>query len=206
MSDSNETDGPQGNASGLALLIIDMVTDFEFHDGAKLFQRALPAAKAIAELKRKAKLADVPVLYVNDNYGKWQEDFGEQAARIERTSYHGGRIIKLLKPEKDDFYVLKPHRSGFYETPLRVLLESLGVKELILTGVTTDMSILFTANDAYMRKFTVRVPGDCTAASDDETHRLAIEFIERVIKADISPSTEIQFEPAAGGRTASQTG
>ena len=47
---------------------------------------------------------------------------------------------------------------------------------------------------------------DCTAATDDETHRLALEFIERVIKADISPSTEIEFEPAEGGRSASQTG
>jgi nicotinamidase-related amidase len=59
----------------VALLVIDMINDFEFENAEVLFPRALAAAKAIAALKQKARRSGVPVLYVNDNFGKWRSTF-----------------------------------------------------------------------------------------------------------------------------------
>ena len=176
-----------------ALLLIDLITDFEFDDGDKLMEATLPAAHRIAELKRKVKSAGVPVIYVNDNWGKWKEDFKTIVQHFTKPTAKGADVVSLIKPEPDDFYILKPHRSAFYSTSLTLLLENLEVKKLIITGVTTDICVIFSANDAYMRGFELHVPNDCVAAVTKEHHETALGLIERVLKADISPSTSISF-------------
>lgn len=181
------------NACKTALLIVDMISDFEFEDGEKLCPHALAAAENIRDLKKRAKDHCVPVIYVNDNYGHWEEDFRSSARRIGSGSDRGRHITELLAPEENDLYILKPQRSGFYETPLSVLLQSLKVSNLIICGVTTDMCVLFTAHDAYMRGFQVYVPADCSAAVEVKYHTEALELLERVADARIGSSREIDF-------------
>ena len=177
----------------IALLLIDVISDFEFEDGDKLHKNALPAAKALAGLKERAHDAEVPVIYVNDNCGKWQEDFDHQVTEIVERSSRGRDIAEILRPDKQDYYVLKPQRSGFYETPLAVLLASMDVSDVIVTGFTTDICVLFTAHDAYMRGLSVRVPSDCTAAAKKEYHKTALALLERVAHVDIGESSDIEF-------------
>jgi nicotinamidase-related amidase len=177
-----------------ALLIVDMISDFEFEDGEKLCPHAAAAAENIRELKIRAKRDCVPVIYVNDNYGRWNEDFRTLATRLSAGSDRGSRITEMLRPEENDLYILKPQRSGFYETPLSVLLQSLRVSNLIICGVTTDICVLFTAHDAYMRGFRVYVPSDCSAAVEVKFHTDALELMERVADARIGSSCEIDFE------------
>ena len=177
-----------------ALLLIDLISDFEFEDGEKLFERTLPAARRIARLKERASAAHLPVIYVNDNFGKWQEDFKAMADRILEGDSRGKKVAELLRPSPTDYYVLKPHRSAFYSTALEPLLRNLNVQNLILTGVTADICIMFTANDAYMRDLDLHIPSDCVAAVKTEFHDQAMVFIERVLKADTRPSTELEFD------------
>ncbi len=174
-------------------MIVDMISDFEFEDGEKLCPHALAAAENIRDLKKRAKDHCMPVIYVNDNYGHWEEDFRSFAARIGSGSNRGRGITELLAPEENDLYILKPQRSGFYETPLSVLLQSLKISNLIICGVTTDMCVLFTAHDAYMRGFQVYVPADCSAAVEVKYHIDALELLERVADARIGSSREIDF-------------
>ena len=176
-----------------ALLILDMITDFEFKDGEKLFPQALEIAPNISLLKEKAKAADAAVIYVNDNYGRWNEDFHTYVRNVEQSSDKGRKIVETLRPEKDDMFVLKPQRSGFYATPLGVLLLSMGTSRVVVTGVTADICVLFTAHDAYMRGFNVCVPSDCTAAINGRHSRHALRFLERIADVDISPSREVAF-------------
>ena len=183
---------PKGNSKS-ALVIIDFVTDFDFEDGEMLFKHARPAAKRLSQLKQRANKAKVPIIYINDNYGKWQTDFEHQAKDIEEYSPKGRQIIELLRPEKDDYYVLKPQRSGFYETPLAVLLEALGVSKLVISGLTTDICVLFTAHDAYMRGFEITIASDCCAAVKPAHHRTALELMKRVAEAAIMPASRIRF-------------
>jgi len=176
-----------------ALILIDVVTNFEFEDGDELLRRTLPAAKNLARLKQRAKKAGVPVIYVNDNFGKWQEDFKTMSDHFAKPDAKGREVVELLRPEPDDYYVLKPHRSAFYSTTLELLLRDLKAKTLITTGITTDICILFSANDAYMRGFDLHVPEDCVAAVKPAFSKQAMEFIKRVLKADTRTSTEISF-------------
>ena len=101
-----------------ALLIVDFFTDFEFSGGDKLKKQAVIAARKLAKLKEKAKAAGLPVVYVNDNFAHWRDDFSHQVDRLLERNDEAGKIARLLRPEKEDYYVLKPQRSGFYSTPL----------------------------------------------------------------------------------------
>ncbi len=195
MSNTEDLHGNAPDKSKVALLLIDVINDFEFEDGAKLFKNALPMARKLAALKEKAKKENVPVIYVNDNFGKWQSNLKNILEHAIHEKVRGSEIVELLKPdEEEDYFVLKPKNSGFYSTTLDILLEHLRCKTLILTGVATDNCILFTANDAYMRDFNLVVPSDCVAAVDAEENKHALKHIKRVLKADTRPSSKIDFE------------
>lgn len=185
-----------GNApdkSDTALILIDVINDLEFPEGEELLQLALPMAQKLTDLKQRARQASVPVIYVNDNFGRWRSDFQAQVKHCLADDVIGRPLVELLRPDEDDYFVLKPKHSGFYATMLSTLLQYLGVSRVILTGIATDSCVLFTANDAYMRDFELFVPRDCCAASAVEDHELALKQIERLLKGDTRPSTEIRF-------------
>jgi nicotinamidase-related amidase len=179
--------------SNVALLIIDMISAFDFEDGDRLFPKALKAARNLARLLERARRAGVPVAYVNDNFGKWEEDFGAHVRSIQEKSAKGREIVELIGPQPGDYHILKPQRSAFFATPLEVLLLTLDVSELIITGVTTDICILFSAHDAYMRGYKLHIPEDCTAAVEAKFHKRALEFMERVVYADTRPGGGIRL-------------
>jgi len=186
-----------GNApdkSEVALLLIDVINDMEFEGGAQLLEHALPMADNIAALKKRAREHDIPVVYVNDNFGKWQSDFKKTLEHVLQDGCRGKPVAEKLQPARDDYFVLKPKHSGFFSTTLEILLEYLQVKTLILTGIAGNNCVLFTANDAYMRDFHLLVPADCVVSIELEENKYALKQIQKVLKADISPSTEIEFE------------
>jgi nicotinamidase-related amidase len=183
-------EGKKSVSSGTALLITDMISDYEYVDGEAVFGSALPAAENIAGLRKRAGDAGVPVIFVNDNFGAWRNDFAS-TVEMAKASHRGSQIVERLPPLPDDYHVLKPQRSGFFATPLDLLLAALGVKRVIITGVTTDMCVLFTAHDAYMRGFNIVVPHDCCGAVRPEHHEQTVELLARIIKADVRAATEI---------------
>ena len=186
-----------GNApdkSDTALILIDVINDLEFPEGQELLKFALPMAQKLTELRQRARNAGVPVIYVNDNFGRWRSDFQAQVNHCLTDHVVGRPLVELLKPDEDDYFVLKPKHSGFFATMLNTLLQYLGTSRVILTGIATNSCVLFTANDAYMRDLELFVPGDCCAANTVEDHVLALKQIERLLKGDTRPSTEIRFE------------
>jgi nicotinamidase-related amidase len=178
----------------VALLLIDVINDLEFSSGERVLGHALPMADKLAALKQRAKRAGVPVIYVNDNFGRWQSDFSKLLKHCLEEDVCGKPVAERLKPDEDDYFVLKPKHSGFFSTTLDTLLEYLQVKTLVLTGLTGDICVLFTANDAYMRDFHLVIPSDCVASADPDENRHALEHMKRVLKADTRPSTEINFD------------
>ncbi len=186
-----------GNApdkSPVALLLIDVINDLEFPEGDALLRFALPMARRIAELKRRAKALRVPAIYVNDNFGRWRSDLNAQVDHCLHDGVRGKTIVELLKPEKDDYFVLKPKHSGFFSTTLDTLLEYLAVRTVILAGIAANICVLFTANDAYMRDLRLVVPSDCVASNTKEENDYALEQMRRVLKADIRSAAEIEIE------------
>jgi nicotinamidase-related amidase len=202
-----------GNApdkSKVALLLIDVINDLDFEEGDKLLRHALPMAKRIAVLKQRAAEAEVPAIYVNDNFGRWRSDFKTQVEHCLKDGVRGKPIVELLRPGKDDYFVLKPKHSGFFSTTLDLLLEYLGAKTVILTGIAANICVLFTANDAYMRDLHLIVPSDCVASNSEEENRYALEQMRLVLKADVRPAKEVSFEtlasPAGPSRRGRSTG
>lgn len=177
----------------VALLLIDVINDLEFEGGEELLHFALPMAQRIAELKARLRSSKVPVIYVNDNFGKWRSDFNQIVSHCLKDDVRGKPVAKLLAPEEDDYFVLKPKHSGFFSTTLDLLLRYLGVHSLILTGIAGNNCVLFTANDAYLRDYKVFVPADCVASITAEGNDYALRQMEQVLKADTRPSTEIQL-------------
>jgi nicotinamidase-related amidase len=177
----------------VALLLIDVINDLEFVGGAELLPQALKMARSLATLKVRARNHGVPVVYANDNFGRWRSDFSRLLKHCIEDGVRGEGIVKLLIPTEDDYFVLKPKHSGFFSTTLETLLRYLGTRTLIISGIATDICVLFTANDAYMRDFRLFIPSDCVAAEDSEASANALAHMQRVMKADTRPSTEIDF-------------
>lgn len=94
--------------------------------------------------------------------------------------------------------MLKPKHSAFFSTTLDILLDHLEVKTLVLTGIATNICVLFTANDAHMRDFNLVVPPDCVAAEDPAQNAHALEQMRVVLKADVTPSTELDVDALVG--------
>jgi nicotinamidase-related amidase len=191
---SKDLHGNVPDEAGAALLLIDVINDFEFDDGEQLLKLALPVAKKIASLKHNAKRSGIPAIYVNDNFGKWQSDFKKIVSHCVEDGVHGKPFVELLIPEDDDYFVLKPKHSGFFSTTLDLLLEHLGAHSLILTGIAGNNCVLFTANDAYMRDFQLFVPYDCVVSQTQKENEYALKQMEKVLKADIRPSGKLDLQ------------
>jgi nicotinamidase-related amidase len=193
LSKSRDLHGSAPDSCPVALLLIDWINDLEFESGARLLERALPAARATAALRRRAKQAGVPAIYCNDNFGKWRSDFRSILDHCLHDGVRGQPIAELLRPDEEDYFVLKPKHSGFHSTTLEVLLAHLGATTLILTGVAGNFCVLFTAHDAYMRDYRIVVPRDCIASETEAEDRHALEHMAKTCKADTGPSAGIDF-------------
>jgi nicotinamidase-related amidase len=171
-----------------ALLLIDVINDFDFPEADQLLKHARPMAKNLLRLKRRAQRVGVPVIYVNDNFGRWKSDFRRT---VEHCAQHGrGRdIVKLLRPEETDY---------FFSTTLETLLRYLETRTLILTGIAGNFCVLFTANDAYMRDFNLFVPSDCTVSNTKKDNDAALRLMKKFLKADTRSSSGIVLRATQG--------
>ncbi|MCU0757706.1 MAG: cysteine hydrolase [Steroidobacteraceae bacterium] len=191
--------GAAPDRSTMALLVIDMISEFAFEGGDELLRSAGAVAPRILALKRRAAAAGVPTIYVNDNGGRWRSDFGGLLRRCARRGKPGAAIARLLRPSPEDYRVLKPKHSGFFATALDTLLQYLGARTLVLTGATSHQCVLFTANDAYVRDLRLVIPRDCLAARRPADTALALRYFRAVLDADVGDSCRVQFTPGSRG-------
>jgi nicotinamidase-related amidase len=183
-----------GFARRTALLLIDVINDMDFEGSESLVRLAEPMALRLRALKRRARAAGLPTIYINDNFGKWRSDFRATVAYCLKASAPGHQVARMLKPDARDYFVLKPKQSAFYGTTLDTLLRELGTTKVILTGVAGDNCVLFSANDAYMRDLKLFIPSDCIASNSEAENHYALQLMKKVVKADIRPSTELDLK------------
>lgn len=177
----------------VALLIIDMINDFDFEGGDQLLENAVPMAERLAALKRQARMLGIPVIYVNDNFGRWRSDFKTAVTRCVEDGMRGRAVVGALQPDDEDYFVLKPKHSGFYATSLDILLQYLKARTLIIPGLAGDSCVLFTAHDAFLRDYHLIIPADCTASIDAGANERVIDQMRSILKADTRVSTEIDL-------------
>ena len=172
--------------------MIDVMHDFACPDGEALYQHALGIVAPLSKLRARAKRCGVPVVYLNDNFGRWRSSFSDTVARAEAGAR--GDIARRLHPGRSDLAVLKPGRSGFYASPLDLLLEQMGVKTLVLTGLSTDQCVLATASDAVLRKYLCAVPSDCSTAITRARHERALHVMHDAFDIDVRSSEHIAHD------------
>ena len=180
-------------ASGTALLLIDVINDLAFDGSAALVAQAEPMARRLAALKRRAGTAGVATIYINDNFGQWRSDFRKTVAHCTSLSSPGRRVSRRLRPTSHDYFVLKPKHSGFFDTTLDTLLQTLRIRRVILTGIAGNICVLFTANDAYMRDLKIFTPADCIVSNTPAENHHALRQIQTVLKGNIAESRRLVF-------------
>ncbi|WP_404450769.1 cysteine hydrolase [Virgibacillus necropolis] len=168
-----------------AVIFIDIINDFNFERGEKLVEHTIEILPYLKKLKRYAKDNDVPVIYVNDHYGMWQADYHMLTDHCKNEMNR--EIIEAMKPDDDDYFLIKPKHSAFFQTPLQSLLFQLGKKNLILAGIAGDICILFTAKDAYMYEYSLQVPENCTASNEKQGNEYALYLMRSVMNAKTEP-------------------
>lgn len=183
-----------------ALLLIDVINDLAFPEADGMLPQAREMAQRLLALKKRARRAGVPVIYVNDNFGKWKSDFRRTIEHCLDRKSKGRDIVKVLRPDDDDYFVLKPKHSGFFSSTLETLLRYVGAERLILTGIAGNFCVLFTANDAYMRDYELLIPEDCCVSNTPQENDGALELMRKFLKADTRPSDKIKFGAAKKNR------
>jgi len=182
-------------------LLIDVINDLAFAGSGPLVAQAESMAGPLARLKRRAAKAGVPTIYINDNFGQWRSDFRRTVAHCTARSSPGHRLSKRLRPTARDYFVLKPKHSGFFDTTLDTLLETLGVRRMILTGIAGNICVLFTANDAYMRDYKIFAPADCIVSNTAADNDHALRQIAIVLKGNVASSERLRFHATRGAKT-----
>ena len=182
--------------AGTALVLIDVINDLAFEGSGVLVEQAEPMALRLAALKRRATAAGIPCIYVNDNFGRWRSDFRQTVAHCTSRRSPGRTVSRRLRPKRSDYFVLKPKHSGFYDTTLDTLLETLGIRRVILTGIAGNICVLFTANDAYMRGLRILAPSDCIVSNTPVDNDYALRQIATVLKGNVTVSSRLEFTAA----------
>jgi nicotinamidase-related amidase len=174
-----------------ALLVVDMLNPYEHPEADRLAGRVADALPGVQALLLRAGEKEVPVVYVNDNYGDWNSS-SEQLAEQAMAGAHP-ELVEPVLPTEGQSFVVKARHSAFYETPLEYLLDQMGVGRLLFSGQVTEQCILYSALDAYVRHFDVVVATDAVAAIYDDLGEAALRMMERNMGADLARAREVDL-------------
>lgn len=175
-------DGGQGR---VAIIALDLITDFDFPDGPAV-RRALQArAVAIETLMARARKARVPVIYANDNLGAWRSDAPALIGHCTDPRHAGATLVEYLLPAYQDSIILKPRHSAFYGTALETLLDEQEVDTLVILGISAESCVWMTACDAHTRGFNLVIPADTLAGASAAALRRTRTSLSEVLKARV---------------------
>jgi nicotinamidase-related amidase len=169
-----------------ALVVIDMLNAYDFEDADKLAESVREALPNIRALIDRARERDVPVIYVNDNYGDWNSSAEELVEEARRGRFP--ELVEEIAPRDDAKFVIKGRHSIFYGTPMEYLLSELEVDRLVMVGQVTEQCILYSALDAYIRDVEVAVPRDAVAHIHEDLAEAALRMMEVNMDADVEPT------------------
>jgi nicotinamidase-related amidase len=172
-----------------ALLLVDVIKDFRHEDGDALLDWYRRRHAALLSLLDEARAAGTPVIYANDDDGRWDSN----AHRLVREAVEYGKagdLVAAVAPAEDDSVILKPAYSAFEDTPLAGVLRERGVDELVLAGTATEMCAFETAAEATRAGFSVLVRADASATVDETNERPALDYLERVLGLEVVRASE----------------
>ena len=178
-------------SSHSALLVIDMQRGF-LEDGYPLFcgeeaRRIIPSVKRLIEqfLDR-----GVPIFFSADAHASDDREFRIFPPHCIKGTTEAEIIPELSVYVDRSTLIETSSYSAFFATDLHDRLQGLGVKELTVCGVCTDICVMHTVADAYYRGYSIEVHRDCVASFDTDAHAFALHHMEHVFGARITGGEE----------------
>ncbi|MFE5189673.1 cysteine hydrolase family protein [Streptomyces sp. NPDC056628] len=171
--------------------MVDMINTYDHEDAELLVPSVEQVVPVLADLIGRARAADVPVIYANDNFGRWRSHHGELVENA--LSRPRADLVEPIRPDDESLFVVKARHSAFYETPLSYLLWRLGVGHVVLTGQVTEQCVLYSALDAHIRHLDVTVPEDAVASIHPHLASAALEMMELNMGARIAKAADVDF-------------
>jgi len=168
-----------------ALLIIDMLNDFIKPYGALYIgEVAQRVTKEIETIIGKARQEQMPIIYICDNHRADDAEFNMFKTHCVKGT-KGAEIVEELMPKRGDYIITKRRYSAFFGTDLDATLREMGVSELVLVGVCTNICVLYTVADARMLNYQVIVIKNGVASFSQEAHEFALKEMENTLGAKI---------------------
>ncbi|MFE6132251.1 isochorismatase family cysteine hydrolase [Streptomyces sp. NPDC056437] len=177
--------------TGSAVIVIDMINTYDHADAELLLPSVEKAIPPMVELIGRAREQQVPVIYVNDNFGEWRSHHGEILAAALAGPH--ADLVEPLRPDDASLFVVKARHSIFYETPLAYLLNQLEVDHVVLCGQVTEQCVLYSALDAHIRHLKVTIPQDAVAHIHADLAETALKMMRINMDADIVDSSSVTF-------------
>ena len=179
-------DGPCARRTGL--VVVDMLNTYDHEDAERLMESVAEALPAMVVVRERAALQDVPIIYVNDNYGDW----GAARAELCERAMGGPEpsLVSPIVPAAGVAFIVKARHSIFFETQLDYMLRRQGISRLVLIGQVTEQCILYSALDAYVRHYEVVVPRDGVAHIHADLAEAALRMMETNMRAEITTARE----------------
>ncbi len=172
-----------------ALIVIDMINTYDHPDAEQLLPSAESVVPVVSGLLERARQQDVPVIYVNDNFGEWRSHHGELLDKA--LSGPHAQLVEPLRPDDSSLFVVKARHSIFFETPLGYLLNQQGIDRLVLCGQVTEQCVMYSALDAHIRHLDVIVPRDAVAHIHADLADAALRMMERNMGARVCAGDEL---------------
>jgi nicotinamidase-related amidase len=171
-----------------ATLVIDMLNPYDHEDSEELaaeVAKRIDPIRSLIEATRDAD--DVDLVYVNDNY----DDFTATSKDLGAKAMNGDHpeLVEPILPPKGSLFVQKVRHSAFYSSALDHLLNQRDVETIVMAGQVTEQCILYSALDAYVRGFSIRIPRDAVCPIIPGLGDAALEMMERNMSAKISEAT-----------------
>jgi nicotinamidase-related amidase len=161
-----------------ALLLVDVLSDFQHQDGDDLAASFREAAGPLADLIDSARGEGIPVIFANDPVGRWSDSRETLVERARRGP--AGDLIHPIVPREQEILLLKPRYSAFDHTPLEIVLDELDVDHIVLAGAATEMCVAQTAIDARELGLKVTVAEAACAPVDRRNAQIALDYLESV--------------------------
>jgi nicotinamidase-related amidase len=167
-----------------ALLVVDVLGDFQHEDGDRLAESFRRVCGRLAEVIEDGRRSAVAVIYANDPAGRWNESRAEAVERARMGAV--GDLMDQVAPTPDDLFIVKPRYSAFDHTPLEIILDDLGIEHVLLVGTATEMCVAQTAIDARELGLKVTVVREACASVDPRDAETALEYLANVVGVRVS--------------------